>query len=256
MFDFKTAWKHWSTWFWAASLAALGLALLAPGWIIQYLPGLMSSLSPEWQQKAAMLLGLAGFLSKFVQQDCVKAKIAKFRAWLKTMGGDIAGTVQTKHIIGGSATAAAIAAAMTLATPALKQDEGKVNKAYLDAAHVLTACYGHTGKDIKIGKTYTDAECDALLNTDEYKSMSQVLGCAPDLRGDIPALAAWGRFNFNTGAFCSKKHGTMIRARQLIAEGRIKASCAEMSPWVYVGPIKFNGLVKRRARERAMCEAV
>lgn len=47
----------------------------------------------------------------------------------------------------------------------------------------------------------------------------------------------------------------MIAARRLIADGRIKASCAQMNPWVYVLKHKVRGQVLRRARERAMCEA-
>ncbi|KAB0176996.1 lysozyme, partial [Escherichia coli] len=31
---------------------------------------------------------------------------------------------------------------------------------------VQTVCHGHTGKDIMPGKTYTEAECKALLNKD------------------------------------------------------------------------------------------
>nr|HAL7249337.1 glycoside hydrolase family protein [Escherichia coli] len=31
---------------------------------------------------------------------------------------------------------------------------------------VWTVCHGHTGKDIIPGKTYTEAECKALLNKD------------------------------------------------------------------------------------------
>jgi len=68
-------------------------------------------------------------------------------------------------------------------------------------------------------------------------------------------LGRWARFDFNTGAFCSTKYQTMIAARRLIADGRIKASCAQMNPWVYVLKHKVRGQVLRRARERAMCEA-
>ncbi len=35
---------------------------------------------------------------------------------------------------------------------------------YKDIVGVWTVCHGHTGKDIMPGKTYTEAECKALLN--------------------------------------------------------------------------------------------
>ncbi|WP_244576009.1 glycoside hydrolase family protein, partial [Escherichia coli] len=35
-----------------------------------------------------------------------------------------------------------------------------------DIVGVWTVCHGHTGKDIIPGKTYTKAECKALLNKD------------------------------------------------------------------------------------------
>ncbi|EII35832.1 endolysin domain protein [Escherichia coli 4.0967] len=34
---------------------------------------------------------------------------------------------------------------------------------YKDIVGVWTVCHGHTGKDIMPGKTYTEAECKALL---------------------------------------------------------------------------------------------
>lgn len=90
---------------------------------------------------------------------------------------------------------------------------------------------------------------------EHYAHMLNVYACAPRLIDDVHALAAWGRFDFNTGAFCSSKYATMIKAHQLIEAGQIKASCAQMDPWVYVAGIKVKGQIKRRARERAMCEA-
>lgn len=44
--------------------------------------------------------------------------------------------------------------------------EGVRYDPYQDVVGVWTVCYGHTGKDIMLGKTYTEAECRALLNKD------------------------------------------------------------------------------------------
>ncbi|WP_042348639.1 glycoside hydrolase family protein, partial [Escherichia coli] len=66
--------------------------------------------------------------------------------------------------IGGGA----IAIASVLITGPSGNDglEGVRHNPYKDIVGVWTVCYGHTGKDIIPGKTYTEAECKALLNKD------------------------------------------------------------------------------------------
>jgi lysozyme len=44
--------------------------------------------------------------------------------------------------------------------------EGRRYTPYRDVAGALTVCDGHTGADIVKGKTYTESDCDRLLNTD------------------------------------------------------------------------------------------
>ena len=66
--------------------------------------------------------------------------------------------------IGGGA----IAIASVLITGPSGNDglEGVSYVPYKDIVGVWTVCHGHTGKDIMLGKTYTKAECKALLNKD------------------------------------------------------------------------------------------
>lgn len=66
--------------------------------------------------------------------------------------------------IGGGA----IAIASTLITGPTGNDglEGVRYDPYQDVVGVWTVCYGHTGKDIMLGKKYTEAECRALLSKD------------------------------------------------------------------------------------------
>ena len=66
--------------------------------------------------------------------------------------------------IGGGA----IAIASVLITGPSGNDglEGVSYIPYKDIVGVWTVCHGHTGKDIMLGKTYTKAECKALLNKD------------------------------------------------------------------------------------------
>lgn len=66
--------------------------------------------------------------------------------------------------IGGGA----IAIASALITGPTGNDglEGVRYKPYRDVVDKWTVCYGHTGNDIMLGKTYTEVECKALLNKD------------------------------------------------------------------------------------------
>ncbi len=66
--------------------------------------------------------------------------------------------------IGGGA----VAIASVLITGPSGDDglEGVSYIPYEDIVGVWTVCHGHTGKDIMPGKTYTEAECKALLNKD------------------------------------------------------------------------------------------
>ena len=54
---------------------------------------------------------------------------------------------------------------------------------YKDIVGVWTVCHGHTGKDIMPGKTYTEAECKALLNKDLATVARQI---NPYINVDIP----------------------------------------------------------------------
>ena len=37
--------------------------------------------------------------------------------------------------------------------------EGKENKAYIDPVGIVTVCFGNTGKEAVLGKSYTDDQC-------------------------------------------------------------------------------------------------
>lgn len=257
MWDFKSMWRHGSTYCLLAILCFLGVLPTALAWIHDNLPSLIPSLPQNWQTPASLFATVAGLLFKALLQDGVKAKLDKLKGWIKATlaaGRDVGGAVRRTIAISAAALAVILSAAQ-LATPALKTDEGLELKAYVDMAGVLTACYGHTGPDVVKGKTYTKAECEALLNDDTFQNLKTVYLCAPNLIQDRYALAGWARFNFNTGTFCSSRWNTMKTARRLIAAGQIKASCAQMDPWVYVGKRKVKRQIERRREERAMCEA-
>lgn len=145
--------------------------------------------------------------------------------------------------------AAAILAAVALAAPMTAGFEGYVPKTYLDPVKIPTACYGHTGKDVKLGQTYTKEECDGLLKKD-----LEIAGKGVDQCVHVPITlnqrAAYTDFTLNggTGLFCKS---SMARKTN---EGDAKGGCAALSLYVYAKGKPLPGLVKRRAAERALCE--
>lgn len=143
-------------------------------------------------------------------------------------------------------TAAAVAA--VIATPVVMTYEGKELQSYLDPVDIPTICYGHTD-GVKLGQTKTDAQCQALLEGELGRVITQVdqLVTAP-----LPAtrLAALGSFAYNVGVGNFKK-STLLRR---LNAGEGAAACSELDRWVYAKGKKLPGLVSRRTTERWLCE--
>lgn len=145
------------------------------------------------------------------------------------------------------ATVGAGATALLLAY--VPQFEGMVLRGYKDPIGIVTACAGHT-KTAVLGRPYSRAECNTLLEIDLLEHAEGVLRCTPALRGKTLPLAAASSFAYNVGvgAYC---RSTMARK---FNAGNIAGGCAELSKWTKAGGKVLPGLVKRRAVERAMCE--
>ncbi|ECQ3321618.1 glycoside hydrolase family protein [Salmonella enterica] len=153
--------------------------------------------------------------------------------------------IKIKHLITGGAGAVAIAAALLGGHDGL---EGRRYIPYRDVAGVLTACDGHTGKDIIPGKRYTDAECDAMLDKDLKRVKAQV---DPLIKVSIPESerAAFYSFAYNvgTGAFA---RSTLLKK---LNAGDHAGACNELKRWTYAGGRQWKGLVTRREIERQVC---
>ena len=72
-------------------------------------------------------------------------------------------------------TAVASAGAVSIALTVIGYFEGVRYEPYRDVAGILTVCYGHTGNDIIQGKTYTQQECDELLQKDFIRTQQQLI---------------------------------------------------------------------------------
>ena len=81
--------------------------------------------------------------------------------------------------------------------------------AYLDIVKVPTACDGIT-TGVTIGKTYTPAQCDAMLETALIAHAEPIMRCAPGLfgRGNQAAAVVSLAYNMGTGAICAS---TLVR---------------------------------------------
>lgn len=156
-------------------------------------------------------------------------------------------------VAGAMGAAATLALAMSLIVAGLKPDEGLQLVDYLDIARIPTACYGHTGLDVRVGRRRTPAECDAMLATDVAPRIDGVKRCVPALTSRPYQLAASTRLAFNIGvpAFCGSSTATAFR------RGDWRRGCDLMLRWdkarVRGELVAVRGLALRRQREREQC---
>lgn len=141
------------------------------------------------------------------------------------------------------------AVAVALVTPLVITYEGTVFKTYRDPIGIITACTGHVDATLRMGQTFTQAQCEEMLTADLLKHAGD-LDCikAPLTDGQ---KAAFLSFAFNVGG--SKFCGSTL-ARKANA-GDMDGACAELDRWVLAGGKELPGLVARRAAERRMCES-
>ncbi|EMB2734816.1 lysozyme [Serratia liquefaciens] len=142
----------------------------------------------------------------------------------------------------------AAAGAMAIAAALIPSLEGVEYKPYRDVVGVLTVCYGHTGADIIPGKTYSEAECKAMLNKDLIPFARSV-----DRSVKVPASeyqkAALISFSYNVGV---KAFESSTLLRKLNA-GDSSGACDEMRRWNKAGGKVWKGLINRREVEREIC---
>ena len=140
------------------------------------------------------------------------------------------------------------AGATAIALVVIAHFEGVRYEPYRDVAGVLTVCYGHTGNDIIQGKTYTQQECDELLQKDFIRTQQQV-----DILVKVPVddktKASLYSFAFNVGTTAFAR-STLLKK---LNAGDQNGACEEMRRWVYAGGKVCRGLGSRREAESALC---
>lgn len=169
------------------------------------------------------------------------------------------------NAIRNAAVAATLAAAgLTGAYNLIDTFEGNRNTVYLDPLGIKTICRGTTsGPLIAKGKA-TDAECDAATLKDIEVAAATVRRCFTG-HLTVGEYSAWTSFTYNVGpggkgvkdGFCKLKNGNEPTLLKLLKRGddtaTRRAACAQLYDWAMPGTNVYNGLLKRRTSEYAMC---
>lgn len=143
-----------------------------------------------------------------------------------------------------------IAAAAAIAMPA----EGLYRTAYYDPPGILTACWGHTGPDVRKGVTYSLEQCQVWLDQDMGRAVDTVERCQPGLPDPVLIAFADAVFNLGPAIACNTERSTaarMLKARDY------DGACNQLPRWdkAKVGGfmVSLPGLTKRRTKEREVC---
>lgn len=128
----------------------------------------------------------------------------------------------------------------------IKRWEGCKLTAYVCPAGVLTIGYGSTGPHVKPGMTITQDQADELLRSDLRRFEDFVADrCAPATDNQFAALVS---LCFNVGE-ANLKSSTL---RRMHLEGKYGEAADQFARWSRAGGKVLQGLVRRRAEERAL----
>lgn len=127
----------------------------------------------------------------------------------------------------------------------IQRFEGFSAVPYLDIAHIPTIGIGHAIRPREVFTSLTHEEALALLAKDVIRAEAAVLRLitVPLSDGQFNALVD---FVFNLGA--GRLQASTLRRKI----NRGEPAAQEFSKWVYAGPIKSKGLIRRRTAEAAM----
>lgn len=126
--------------------------------------------------------------------------------------------------------------------------EGYSSSVYLDPVGIATSCFGHTGKDVKLGQTYTLDECLNQLAKDLGKA-DKAVDRVIKVPTTIWQKAALISFTYNLGEGKLAKSTLAKKFNQKDYD----AGCDMLLDWVYAHKKKMAGLEARRSLEREMC---
>ncbi len=142
---------------------------------------------------------------------------------------------------------------IVIAVTCVAMFEGLYTHPYYDTVGVRTVCYGATAADnVDLNRSYTAAECKALLAADLPKYDAQIQKCLSIATYNaLPPYrhAAMVSFVYNVGegAFCKST------VRKDLDAGNITGACNALLLYDRGGGRVIKGLENRRQTERTMC---
>ena len=127
--------------------------------------------------------------------------------------------------------------------------EGKENKAYIDPVGIVTVCYGNTGKEAILGKSYTDDQCLDQMAEDLKQHDKQLMSIVKvPFKSDYQHAAMLSFvYNAGIGNFSSSTMLKKLNAKDY------DGACQELTKWVYAKKKMLRGLVIRRSVEYLYC---
>ncbi len=186
--------------------------------------------------KQANGLGNAGPLAGIIGAQTAGVYYAKVVAALKG-GGDGARTIDAEglNLIKNFEGYAQVVRGTTNVTT------------YLDAVGVPTIGYGHTGPDVTPNLVITQAQAEALLQSD-VRGAERAVTAAVTVALSDNQFAALVSFVYNLGA------GTLQNSTLLsvLNTGDYAGAADQFTRFVYAGGEVLQGLVRRRDAERAL----
>lgn len=150
------------------------------------------------------------------------------------------------QLTGKQKAGAGIAAALALAATVVTQWEGVRTDPYRDLIGKWTVCVGETNVPMR---SYTRAECTAMLEESLEGYGSAVLKRNPNLADRPQILAAATSLSYNIG--------NAAYARSTVAKrfdaGDYKGGCDGFLAWNRASGRVVKGLQRRREAERRLC---
>lgn len=133
-------------------------------------------------------------------------------------------------------------------TALIQQFESCRLAAYQDEAGVWTIGWGHTA-GVKQGDTCTQAQADAWFHEDVAQHVAEVNALVKVAlnQNQFDALVS---FEYNEGD--GRLAGSTLLT--LVNRSLFKMASPQFDRWVYAGGHKSNGIIRRRAAERALFE--
>lgn len=152
-------------------------------------------------------------------------------------------------MISNPTTAKRVIAGLGIAGGLIAGFESYRAQPYRDSAGLPTVCIGHLDPDLDMSQIHTEAECRALFREDLAIAEAAVSASVrvPLTENQRAALVSFV-FNVGAGAF---QRSTLLRK---LNAGDYEGAAREFDRWTNSGGQRVQGLVNRRAQERALFE--